>query len=64
MDGDKNIPDALTKAVDGNKIQEHVRKMGGGFAKGRQRLAPALNEDEDAAGEAGQGEGEDDEEVR
>ena len=39
--GDKNVADSLTKPVDRNKLDEHVRKTGGVFEDGRHALAPA-----------------------
>ena len=45
--GDKNLADALTKAVDRNKIEEHVRKTGGIFVEGRHPIAPRIEDDEE-----------------
>lgn len=58
--GDKNVADALTKPVDGNKVMKHVSKTGGTFEDGRHYLAPAVAECEEALrqGEAKENEGE------
>ena len=45
VDGDKNLADALTKPVDGNKTAEHMRKTGGILKEGRHVLAPEVEED-------------------
>ena len=45
--GDKNLADALTKAVDGNKLGEHMRRTGGVLEEGRHQLAPEVGEEEE-----------------
>ena len=51
--GEKNVADALTKAVDGNKVVEHVTKTGGRFEEGRHELAPEVAKDEGREEEEG-----------
>ena len=43
------MADALTKVVDRNKVDEHVRKTGGIFVEGRHKLAPEVEEAEEEA---------------
>ena len=50
--GDKNIADALTKPVDGNKTAEHVARIGGRFQEGRHKLAPEVAEEDVIADDA------------
>ena len=45
--GEKNVADALTKAVDGNKVSEHVSNTGGSFEEGRHDLSPEVAKDEE-----------------
>ena len=54
--GDKNIADALTKPVDGNKTAEHVARVGGRFKEGRHELAPEIAAEEDESVEQGEAE--------
>ena len=39
------MADALTKPVDGNKVVEHVKRIGGMLTEGMHELAPEVEDD-------------------
>ena len=42
VDGEKNLSDALTKHVDGKKLEWHVKELGGEVRRGRHPLMPEV----------------------